>query len=67
LATSMPASTLQAIFAGIQIGANELNLNLFMNGLHLIFLLLAAVNLLGAVPSFLRGPKPGAQAGRSSA
>jgi MFS family permease len=58
LATSMPTSTLQAIFAGLPIAANELNLNVFMDAIHKIFLLLAAINVIAAVTSSLRGSKP---------
>ena len=58
LATSMPTATLQAIFAGLPIAANELNQNLFMDAIHRIFLLLAAINVIAAVASSLRGPKP---------
>src|SRR5208282_5090099 len=58
LATSMPTSTLEAIFAGLPIATNELNLNLFMDAIHKIFLLLAAINVIAAVTSSLRGPKP---------
>ena len=58
LATSMPTSTLEAIFAGLPIAANELNVNLFTDAIHKIFLLLAAINVIAAVTSSLRGPKP---------
>jgi hypothetical protein len=58
LATSMPTSTLEAIFAGLPIAANDLNVGLFVGALHKIFLLLAIMNVVAAVSSSLRGPKP---------
>ena len=57
LATSMPTPTLQAIFAGLPVTANQLDQNLFMDAIHKIFLLLAAINVTAAITSSLRGPK----------
>jgi EmrB/QacA subfamily drug resistance transporter len=57
MATSMPLSTLQAIFAGLPVAANELNVDLFMDAMHKTFLLMAAMSLIAAVPSSMRGPK----------
>jgi hypothetical protein len=57
MATSMPLSTLQAIFAGLPVAANALNVDLFMDAVHKMFLLMAVVSLIGAVPSLMRGPK----------
>jgi MFS family permease len=57
MATSMPLSTLQAIFAGLPVAANELNVNLFMDAMHKTFLLMAAMSLVAAIPSAMRGPK----------
>jgi EmrB/QacA subfamily drug resistance transporter len=57
MATTMPLSTLQAIFAGLPVAANELNVNLFMDAMHKMFLLMAGVSLIAAIPSSMRGPK----------
>ncbi len=59
LATSMPPSTLQAIFAGLPVQSGQLNLALFSDAMHKIFALMAAVSLVAVIPSFLRGPKAG--------
>jgi len=58
MATSMPLSTLQAIFAGLPVAANELNVGLFMDAVHKMFILMAAMSLAAAFPSFLRGRRP---------
>jgi EmrB/QacA subfamily drug resistance transporter len=58
IAGSMPLGTVQAIFAGLPIASNALNVDLFMDAMHKIFLLVAATSLVAAVPSSLRGPKP---------
>ncbi len=60
LAGSMPLSTLQAIFAGETVAAGALDLSLFVGAMHSIFLVMAALSLLAAIPSSLRGPKAGA-------
>lgn len=57
MAGSMPLSTLQAIFAGLPVGANALNVDLFMDAMHKIFLMVAAFSLIAAVPSSMRGPR----------
>ena len=57
LAGSMPLSTLQAIFAGLPVAANALNVDLFMDAMRKIFLMVAAVSLIAAIPSSMRGPK----------
>lgn len=57
MATSMPLSTLQAVFAGLPVAANELNVNLFMDSMHRMFLLMAGMSLAAAIPSYMRGPK----------
>lgn len=57
MATSMPLSALQAIFAGLPVAANELNIGLFMNAMHETFLIMAVVSLVAAVPSLMRGPR----------
>jgi len=57
IAGSMPLSTVQAIFAGLPIAANALNVNLFMDAMHKIFLMVAIISLVAAIPSSMRGPK----------
>jgi hypothetical protein len=57
MATSMPLSTLQAIFAGLPVAANQLNVNLFMDAMHKTFLLMAGISLIAAIPSSMRGKK----------
>lgn len=57
MASSMPLSALQAIFAGLPVSANEVNLGLFMDAMRKIFLLMAAVSLAAVIPSSMRGPK----------
>jgi EmrB/QacA subfamily drug resistance transporter len=58
IAGSMPLSTVQAIFAGLPIASNALNVDLFMDAMHKIFLMVAVVSLIAAIPSSMRGPKP---------
>jgi EmrB/QacA subfamily drug resistance transporter len=57
IAGSMPLSTVQAIFAGLPIAANALNVNLFMDAMHKIFLMVAIISLVAAIPSSMRGPR----------
>lgn len=57
MATSMPLSTLQAIFAGLPVAANQLNVSLFMDAMHKTFLLMAGMSLFAAIPSSMRGRK----------
>ncbi len=57
MATGMPLSTLQAIFAGLPVAANGLNVNLFMDAMRKTFLLMAGMSLAAAIPSSMRGPK----------
>lgn len=57
MATSMPLSTLQAVFAGLPVAANALNVNLFMDSMHRAFILMAGMSLAAAIPSSMRGPK----------
>jgi MFS family permease len=57
MATTMPLSALQAIFAGLPVAANQINVDLFMDAMHKMFLLMAVVSLIAAIPSSLRGPK----------
>jgi MFS family permease len=57
MAESMPLSTLQAIFAGLPVSANEVNVDLFMDAMHKIFLLMGIISLIAAIPSFMRGSR----------
>jgi EmrB/QacA subfamily drug resistance transporter len=57
MATTMPLSTLQAIFAGLPVAANQINVSLFMDAMHRMFQIMAVVSLIAAVPSLMRGPK----------
>lgn len=55
MATTMPGSILQAIFAGLPVPQGEINLGLFIQAMHEIFLFMAALSATAAVASFLRG------------
>lgn len=57
MATTMPISTLQAIFAGLPVAANEVNVGLFMDAMHRMFQIMAVVSLIAAIPSSMQGPK----------
>jgi EmrB/QacA subfamily drug resistance transporter len=57
MTTSMPLSTLQAIFAGLPVAANQLNVSLFMDAMHKTFLLMAGMSLIAAISSSMRGTK----------
>ncbi len=57
MATTMPLTTLQAIFAGLPVAANSLNVDLFMDAMDKMFLLMAGMSLVAANPSSMRGPK----------
>jgi len=57
MATTMPLPTLQAIFAGLPVAANQINVGLFMDAMHRMFLIMAVVSLIAALPSSMRGPK----------
>lgn len=55
MATTMPESILQAIFAGVPVPQGAINLGLFIQAMHEIFLFMAALSSTAAVASFLRG------------
>ena len=57
MAANVPISTLQAIFAGVQIQLDPTKLDLFINSMRNIFLLMGIFSLVAAVPSSLRGPR----------
>ena len=56
MATSIPLNTLQAIFAGENVGSTS-NVDLFVGPMRIIWLVMAAVSLASVIPSALRGPK----------
>jgi EmrB/QacA subfamily drug resistance transporter len=58
MATSIPRGVLQAIFAGLQVSGGTLNVGVFVDSMHKIFLLTAAISLVAVLPSALRGAKP---------
>jgi len=60
MAASVPISTLQAIFAGVQVQLDPTKLDLFINSMRKIFLLMGIFSLIAAVPSSMRRPR-GAQ------
>ena len=57
MAASVPISTLQAIFAGVQVQLDPTKLDLFINSMRKIFLLMGIFSLVAAVPSWKRGPR----------
>ena len=57
MASSMPLATLEAIFAGLSLPGGQLNLTAFMEAMHRIFIVMAIVSLIAAIPSSLRGTK----------
>src|SRR5208282_1928967 len=56
MAQSMPLNVLQAIFAGIPIQAGQVNAVLFQQAMQKIFIFMASISFIAAVPSWLRGP-----------
>ena len=55
VASTLPQSVMFQIFAGVTAGVPAGVLTAFMNGLHVSFWLMAAISVLGAVVSALRG------------
>ncbi|WIG57591.1 MAG: Permease, multidrug efflux [Ktedonobacterales bacterium] len=55
VASTLPASVMFQIFAGVTAGVPASALTSFMNGLHISFWLMAAISLLAAVASAMRG------------
>ncbi|HEV2460283.1 MAG TPA: MFS transporter [Ktedonobacterales bacterium] len=63
VASTLPASVMFQIFAGVTAGVPASALDAFMSGMHLSFWLMAGVSLLAAVASALRGTAhPGREA-----
>ncbi|HLQ03778.1 MAG TPA: MFS transporter, partial [Nitrososphaerales archaeon] len=60
MAANVPISTLQAIFAGVQVQLDPTKLDLFINSMRKIFLLMGIFSLVAALASSMRGPR-GAQ------
>ena len=58
LATGMPVTVLQDIFAGQPVAATAVNIGRFMDSYHLIFEIVAVISLIGAIPSYFRGSRP---------
>lgn len=58
MATTMPLGVLQAIFAGLPVASGAVDLGLFVSSMHEIFVVMAALSLVAAFASSLRGPKP---------
>jgi len=56
MAQSMPLSILQAIFAGIPVQAGQVNAILFQQAMQRIFIFMASISFVAAVPSWLREP-----------
>ena len=57
MASSMPLSTLQTIFAGLPTPSESLNLQLFIDAMHKIFIFMAALSTIAAIASLLRGSR----------
>jgi EmrB/QacA subfamily drug resistance transporter len=56
LATSIPSTVLQAVFAGLPLPPGVTpSIDLFIGPMHTIFLIMAAMSLVAVVPSALRG------------
>ncbi|MEM0075802.1 MAG: MFS transporter [Conexivisphaerales archaeon] len=54
LARAIPLNVLDAIFAGIKVSQGELDVNLFMQAMHQVFLIAAGMSIIAAVTSILR-------------
>jgi len=57
MASSVPLELLQNIFAGIPVPSGAINLQLFVEAMHRIFLLMAVLSAVAAITSFLWGGK----------
>ena len=58
ISSSISPSAMQALFIGTQVGSNGIAINEFVSGLRTAFTISFAFSLLGALMSYLRGPKP---------
>lgn len=61
MATGVPLSALQNIFAGLPIQSDLVDINLFLDAMHKIFLTMAIMSAVAAVSSLMRGPKAAAE------
>jgi EmrB/QacA subfamily drug resistance transporter len=57
LGASVPVASLQAIFAGLPPPAGTLDVRIFVNAMREVFIVLAAVSLIGIVPSLQTGTR----------
>lgn len=57
MATNMPLATLQAVFAGLPVTSGAIDPALFVVAMHKIFLFMAALSLVAALSSILRGSR----------
>jgi EmrB/QacA subfamily drug resistance transporter len=57
MASSVPLTTLQAIFAGLPVPSGTINTSLFIDAMHMIFLFMTGLSVVAAIASFMRGPK----------
>ena len=53
MASTLPSKVLFAIFAGVTSGVPDSTLATFINGLHIAFWAMAALNLVGAIVAAL--------------
>ena len=58
IASSMTSEALEGLFSGTQVGSKGINVNLFMSGFQLVFIISFIICLIGAGLSYLRGPNP---------
>ncbi|MDV3278563.1 MAG: MFS transporter [Nitrososphaerales archaeon] len=57
MAVSVPISTLQAIFAGQAVTIDPLGIQLFIGSMRKVFMVMAAVSLIAAIPASMTGPR----------
>jgi EmrB/QacA subfamily drug resistance transporter len=58
LATSVPNSILQEIFAGLPVASGSIDLGKFVGAMHVVFSFMAILSGVAAVAAFLSGSKP---------
>jgi len=51
MASRMPLPVMQAIFAGLPVPQGQLEVGAFMDAFHQIFAVIAAISLVGAIPT----------------
>ncbi len=57
MATSVPPTVLDAIFAGLPVAAGAVNSDLFITAISKIFIIMGIASLVAVFPSSLRGPR----------